>query len=280
MATSLSNRLNAISYVAPRLAGRHAFKLFIEPMRRAEIRPAQQQVMDTATVSALDMDGTPVRTYRWGDEPNPVLLVHGFQSRAASWAAFVPALRAAGVPLLAYDAPGHGESGGVSATIVDQAAIIERLQAEHGPFRAIVAHSFGVLCAFHAIRSGVPTERIVVISGISRFADLADAFCTQLALRPAISKELRRRTEIYFRPLTDIWERFSTIYQPDQITAPVLVVHDADDKEVAVRHGQRIAQAFPGAELIVTHGLGHRRILADTGVIEAVHLFVTGKDEQ
>ena len=280
-AASLSSRLNAVSYVAPRLAGRRAFKLFIEPLRRAEIRPAQQPVMDAALVSTLDHDGVPVKTYRWGEGPRPVLLVHGFQSRAASWAGLVPALHEAGLPVLAYDAPGHGDSGGVSATIVDQAAIIARLQAEHGPFRAIAGHSFGVLCAFHAVRSGVTAGRLVSISGISSFAYLADAFCTQLSLRPAISRELRRRTEIYFRPQTDIWERFSPTYRPEQITMPILVVHDEEDREVPARHGRRIAEAYSSvADLTLTQGLGHRRILGDPGVIETVTRFLTKTDEQ
>ncbi|OJF16060.1 alpha/beta fold hydrolase [Couchioplanes caeruleus] len=278
--SSLSSRLNAVSYVAPRLAGRRAFKLFIEPLRRAEIRPAQQQVMNAATVSDLDHDGVAVKTYRWGDGPRPVLLVHGFQSRAASWAGLVPALHEAGLPVLAYDAPGHGDSGGVSATIVDQAAIIARLQEKYGPFRAIVGHSFGVLCAYHAIRSGVRPERLVAISGISSFAYLADAFCTQMALRPAISRELRRRTEIYFRPQTDIWERFSPTYRPEQIAIPTMVLHDEDDKEVPVLHGRRIAEAYPAsADLVLTQGLGHRRILGDPGVIETVSRFLTKTDE-
>ncbi|MGA5304037.1 alpha/beta hydrolase [Nucisporomicrobium flavum] len=280
-APSLSSRLNAVSYVAPRLAGRAAFKLFIEPVRRAEVRPAQQQVMDAAEVSDLDHDGVTVKTYRWGDGPRPVLMVHGFQSRAASWAGFVPALHEAGLPVLAYDAPGHGDSGGVSATIVDQAALIARLQEKHGPFRAIVAHSFGVLCAYHAMRSGVQAGRMVAISAISDFAYLADAFCTQLSLRPSISRELRRRTEIYFRPETDIWERFSPTYRPEQVAVPTLVIHDEDDKEVPVRHGRRLAETYAtSADLVLTQGLGHRRILGDRAVIETATRFLTKTDEQ
>jgi len=280
MAIPLSTRLNAISYVAPRRAGREAFKLFIEPMRRAPVSPAQQPVMAAAQTSDVDMNGTKVRTYRWGEGPRPVLLVHGFQSRSASWAAVVPALSGLGLSVLAYDAPGHGDSGGVSATIVDQAAVIARLQELHGPFRGIVGHSFGVLCAFEAVRNGTTAGALVSISGVSRFADLADAFCTQLRLRPAISRELRRRTEHYFHPLTDIWERFSPISRPEQIAVPVLVVHDENDKEVPVHHGRSIADAYAGSELIVTEGLGHRRILGDPAVIEAVGGFLAKVDDQ
>jgi pimeloyl-ACP methyl ester carboxylesterase len=44
---------------------------------------------------------------------------------------------------------------------------------------------------------------------------------------------------------------------------PLLVVHDRDDKEVPVRVGQGIAEAWPNAELVLTEGLGHQRILHD-----------------
>ena len=51
------------------------------------------------------------------------------------------------------------------------------------------------------------------------------------------------------------------------MTAPLLVIHDRDDRDVAWTDGAAIAGAWPGAELVSTAGLGHRRIVHDLAVV-------------
>jgi hypothetical protein len=42
-------------------------------------------------------------------------------------------------------------------------------------------------------------------------------------------------------------------------------------------HGATVARHWPGARLLSTHGLGHRRILADERVTNAAADFVAGR---
>jgi len=53
-----------------------------------------------------------------------------------------------------------------------------------------------------------------------------------------------------------------------------LIVHDRGDREIPWRDGAALATAWPGAELKLTDGLGHRRILSDPDVIAAALAFV------
>ncbi|NLF05339.1 MAG: TetR family transcriptional regulator, partial [Actinomycetales bacterium] len=55
-----------------------------------------------------------------------------------------------------------------------------------------------------------------------------------------------------------------------------LVVHDRRDKETSFAVGERLAHAWPTADLLATDGLGHQRILADGEVVAAVADHVTG----
>lgn len=272
----ISRRLNRISYVAPRVAGRTAFDLFIHPANRMPVRPAEEEVHAQAEAETLSVEGVDVRTYRWGAGPKRVLLVHGFQQRASGFAAFVPQLVSHGFTPIGYDAPGHGDSGGKGASIIVHRDVAAAVQERHGPFYAVIAHSFGVLCAFYAVRTGLKAERVVAISGMSEFGALPETFCGQLGLRPAIARDLRRRTQRFFYQETDFWQRFSPVYRPGDITAPLLVVHDEKDREAPTEHARRIAAAYDGqARLIVTSGLGHRRILADPAVIKHVVEFLS-----
>lgn len=277
MSALVSNGLNSLSHLSPALAGRVAFRLFTRPVRRASVRPDEQPVLAAATVDGVDLDGQRVRTYHWGDGQRTVLFVHGFEARAASFAGFVPPLLDAGLSVLAYDAPGHGDSAGTGVTILDHRRIIERLHGQHGPFHSIVAHSFGGLCAYYAVRGGVKTGRLVTIGAMSDFDALRLAFCERLSLRPVISRQLQLRTERLFAPLTDVWRLFSPVHRPEEITVPLLVMHDSADREIAVEHAHRLAAAYPAARLVITEGLGHRRILRDQTVVSTVLDFLTSR---
>jgi hypothetical protein len=58
------------------------------------------------------------------------------------------------------------------------------------------------------------------------------------------------------------------------MTAPLLIIHDEGDIDVPVRFGQTLAAEWPGAAIQITKGLGHRRILRDTGVIGSALQFI------
>jgi len=52
------------------------------------------------------------------------------------------------------------------------------------------------------------------------------------------------------------------------------VIHDREDAEVPWQEGAIIAQAWPGATLSTTSGLGHRRIVRDRHVVREAVNFV------
>lgn len=58
-------------------------------------------------------------------------------------------------------------------------------------------------------------------------------------------------------------------------TVGALIVHDDTDREVPWQEGSALAQAWSGARMLRTSGLGHRRILRDPQVIAEVTAFVT-----
>jgi pimeloyl-ACP methyl ester carboxylesterase len=52
------------------------------------------------------------------------------------------------------------------------------------------------------------------------------------------------------------------------MTSGLLIIHDRQDVETRYSGGARLAELWPGARLISTDGLGHRRVLRDESVIE------------
>src|SRR5690349_15985431 len=183
--------LQAIGAVSPRLGGRLAFGLWRRPLARGRVRDSELDVHTAARVE--DMDG--VLTYAWGDGARPVLLVHGWRSRASRYAGFITRLLELGYSPVSYDAPGHGDSPGPIVSILGHQRIIRALEERHGPFEAVIAHSLGVPFALYAVREGVATKRLVMVSGVADFGYLSDSFCRALGLGPKVNQRLRREIE-------------------------------------------------------------------------------------
>lgn len=182
MASLLSTTLNVTTRLAPGLAGRRAFALFVRPLGRARLRPEEVDLMERAERGRMIVYGTAVTTYRWGEGSRPVLVVHGWSSRASRFGGLIATLRAQGRSVISFDAPGHGESEGRASTIRDYRAIIGQLHAEHGDFSAVVAHSFGVLATFSMLYDGMRADRVVGIGGVADFDYLVQRFRAGLNL--------------------------------------------------------------------------------------------------
>ncbi len=156
--------------------------------------------MAAARVERLRVRGKEVVTYAWGDGRRPVLLVHGWSSRASRLGAFAEALLARGYNPVAFDAPGHGESPGRASNIVEYREIIRRLHARHGDFDAVVAHSFGALASLFALRDGVRTARFVGIGAVGSFTYLATGFQGLLGVDERVVRVLRGHVERRLAP--------------------------------------------------------------------------------
>ncbi|GAA1124531.1 alpha/beta hydrolase [Nocardioides aquiterrae] len=257
--------LTGTARVSPRLAGRLALELWRRPGRPAAVRASERAVHEAATRSSVDHRGR-VTVYAWGDGDRPVLLVHGWGARASRYAELVSALLDRGYSPVAYDAWAHGSSPGPVRTILDHQVVIAALAERYGGFVGVVAHSFGVPVALHA----VPAGRVVAISGMADFGQVTDGFCAGLGADQRVNTQLRRAIERrYFDGDAGIWERFSAHPAPGR---ELLVLHDTDDRVVDARQADLLAAT--GAEVIRTSGLGHSRILADPAVVAAVVAFL------
>jgi hypothetical protein len=276
VAAAIGPTLDLLARVAPRLAGSAALELWRRPGRPALVGPDERAVLDAARVGVAGPAGHPVVTYRWGNGARPVLLVHGWASRASRFADFVTALVADGWSPVAYDAWAHGATRGPARTIPEHQLVITELAERHGPFEGVVAHSFGVPVSLYAARHGLAADRLVAISGVGDFGSLVDTFCQQVGAGQTVNRELRRAIERrWFDGDTGIWDRFSAHPAPGR---DVLVVHDTGDRVVDRGQADLVTAAYgPRATLLETSGLGHGRILHDRGVIAASVEFLDGR---
>lgn len=227
-----------------------------------------------AKARVVDVNG--VVGYEWGSGEKVVLLVHGWQSRASRFATIGEALVEQGYTVVAFDAPGNGDSPGARTHAYEYVDAIRELGRRHGGFEAIVAHSFGAVATFIATRGGVRTKRLVTIAGVHDFASIVRDFGRAVGLGAGGVRRLRASIERWGRSRSiDPWRDVVAELDPTETGIPLLVVHDAGDREVALEQAMQIVEAHTGTvETLITDGLGHNRVLSAPDVVERIVRFV------
>ncbi|MGD9879419.1 MAG: alpha/beta hydrolase, partial [Reyranella sp.] len=259
--------LAAASYVTPSLVAPVFRRMMLRPRRH--VRPPPPALALRAADERLALDEGLVG-WRWGRGPK-VLLVHGFEGSRAQFGAIIEALVARGFSAVALDAPGHGESAGDELTVVQYVAAIERALAKVGPVHAVVGHSLGGAVSVFSIAEAGGASRVAAISAPSSLKRQLHRFAQAVGLSKRGEAAFIASVEAHVgRPASD----FDVRRIAGKVDLPFLVIHDQNDRQVPVAEAARAAHALRGAELIVTQGLGHNRLLADPAVVTAVVDFV------
>ncbi|MFZ1866436.1 MAG: alpha/beta fold hydrolase [Polyangiales bacterium] len=240
------------SRVAPSLTAAAAERLFFAT-RRSQPRPGERDVLKSATTSRI----AGMQAWSWGQGPT-VLLVHGWNGRATQLGGFVKPLVDRGYRVVAFDAFGHGQSPGRRLSLPELAVCVRQVTDELGGVYAIIAHSLGGAATTLALAEGLLIERAVFISPPADPRAFLETFGSVLGITSDVRSRLKQRIE---RRLAMPMEDMLVNVIARSMRVPVLVIHDRDDKEVPVEAGRSIAGAWPGAELLITEGLGHQRIL-------------------
>jgi pimeloyl-ACP methyl ester carboxylesterase len=228
-------------------------------------RPFQVQVQGRTVVGEV-----------WGDGP-VVYLLHGWGGWRGQLGALVGPLVEAGHRVVAFDAPGHGDSdpgpaGPGRSTILEFADALAAVVAAHGPAHAVVAHSLGATAAAYALRHGLPVGRMAFVAPMADPLPYTRTIAGRLGFGERVRTRLVRRVE---RRVGMSMSAFDVPAMARKVaTPPLLLVHDRQDPETSWSDSAAIAQAWPASRLVTTSGLGHRRILSAPAVVAELTGFV------
>ncbi len=259
----------AWSLVLPRTVSGWAETIFLTPERVP--RPSTESEFFTTAKKYKFKNG--IAAFEWGKPEQPiVILVHGWSGRGTQMGAFAGTLVASGFRVIAVDGPAHGDSYGQTTHVGEYAQFLIEIQKElNKPFRAIIAHSFGAGCSVLSAARGLKVEKIVLVAGPSRYELVVDNYLNQLRLSPKSRMYFKERlAEKVKIPVSQM----NVGVIGNTLPLRALIIHDKDDKEVSVNAAEEIKSNWPSAELIVTSGLGHRRILKDSKVTQAAKDFI------
>jgi pimeloyl-ACP methyl ester carboxylesterase len=261
-----------LSSISTRAVTLFAAKLFTTPIKHKV--PKRELAMDRTSKQQLipiPAINKSIMVYEYGNSTKKVLLVHGWSGRGTQLFKIADALLKEGYATISFDAPAHGKSPGNSTIMIEFITSIFELERQFGPFEIAIGHSLGGMAVLNAAKSGLEVQKIAVIGSGDIVQDILDNFISRLQLKPIISQKLRNYFETKYGEAMD---NYSAYKAASALEIPILVIHDKNDLEVPVEAGMHIYQHVKNGDLMLTEGLGHRKILGDAHVIQKVIEFI------
>lgn len=254
--------LAALNAVSPAAAARAAGTLYLRAPPPPFARNLAGQGFERL---ALTTPGGNAIAYRYGTGP-AVYLLHGWGGRAFQLSAFVAPLVKAGKSAVLLDAPGHGDAGGRRSSVVAFGQALAAAVAQVGPAHGVVAHSLGALGAIMALADGTPAARYVFLAPATSLEEATRRFQAIVALPAATIDRLKANMVAHFGVP---WDHYDLARLKP--AAPLWIAHDRADPDIPLAESEALLPHWAGAQLKVTEGLGHYRLLRNAEVVaEAV----------
>jgi pimeloyl-ACP methyl ester carboxylesterase len=246
---------------------------FFTPGRKPLKARAEEKLAAARTISIKAPTGA-MTVSVWERAGPSVLLVHGWGGDRTQMVAFAAPLLQAGYRVLAPDLPAHGASDGEQTNIIEMADALQLLNENEGPFEAVIAHSFGTLVtSFSLVHREVPLPKKLAYFGtLNRLMDTVERFQAIGGFSDPLAAALREKIEARFG--AQFLASVANDRLAPQLELPALMFHDKKDLVTPVADSRAVAAAWPGAQLTITEGLGHRGALRAGAIIEQVVGFI------
>lgn len=257
--------------LAPDAAAARAEALFSTP-RHFRRSLSEIQVLTGAESFEVQTPQGPIKAWRWGQSEAIVGLVHGWSGRGSQYHAWIQPLLEAGLSVVTYDAPGHGDTPGHRSSLPELAQALLAVQASTGPWVGVVGHSLGAAATLLALEFGLQAERVLMLATPAEVERMIALFAKGMGLSSDVRERMQNRLENRLGLEVDT---LNLLRMAGRRPEKALFIHDLDDREVNWASGEKLCNAWPGAHLLTTKGLGHVRILRSPQVIQPALHFLT-----
>ncbi|WP_335965845.1 alpha/beta hydrolase [Galbibacter sp. PAP.153] len=262
----------ALQAISTKLASKFVKKLFATPIKHPI--PKRELSMDAAALKEkmyVPSIKKEIVVYSYGENTKKVLLVHGWSGRGTQLAKIADALLSEGFCTVSFDAPSHGRSPGKTSNMLEFIDAVMEINKHYGPFETAIGHSLGSMALLNAAKKGLPLKNMVLIGSGDLINDIIYDFTRKLGLKDKVGKTLKQEFDKLAKE--DV-NNFSASIAAKDVAIPVLLFHDKDDPDSPIASSKNIHKNLKNSQLIVTKGLGHRKILGNDQVINKLVEFI------
>ena len=270
----IRTKFKLLSSISKKKAAEKAFELFCTPQsRHVKELPA---VFKEGEKLQFKFQQFSIVGYRWNKGASrTAMIVHGFESSSVNFDRYVNALVKKGYEVLAFDAPAHGKSSGKQVNAIIYRDFIKYIHQKYGPVQTFIAHSFGGLAVTMALAEikHDASYRVVLIAPATETSTALDHFFKFINITDEAVKDEFEKIIVKISGQQVSW--FSIRRALQKIKAKILWLHDEDDKITPLKDVYPIKkESHPNIRLVITKGLGHRRIYRDSQVVKTIADFI------
>ncbi len=235
-------------------AAKKAFSIFCK-VRKGRVLPNQKEYLDAAKAAVHTVQDHDIQTYHWKGTKDTVILVHGWESNTWRWHKLIEHLAEAKYNIIAFDAPGHGNSSGKYLHVPLYAKVLQSMIDEYDP-KFLIGHSVGGMTLLYNehIHPSPIMEKIITIGSPSEFYEIMNHFKTLLGFDDSVLSALDSFINKNFGFTI---REFSTSRYASTNTKKGLLLHDKLDIIAPYHASQQVHANWNGSQLISTEGLGH-----------------------
>lgn len=262
-----------LQFIATPLAAKFMFKLFQTPIKYQ--MPEREQMMYKSAIKEclqIPIIHKDIQVYKYGYSKKKVLLLHGWSGRGTQLFTIADKLLENRFMVISIDGPAHGFSEGKRTNMTEFIETIKVLQEKYGPFEAAIGHSFGGMTLLKCTQNFLKINKLVVMGTDNDVTEIICDLAKKLELKSATANCVLNKLQ---KQLGSQLETLSSEASAKTINIPTLVIHDTDDLVVPVSCAHKIRQSLSQGSLLITHGLGHQRILKDLNVQNQIIEFLT-----
>lgn len=245
---------NSLATFSKERAAERAFKLFCTP-RKGSVLPHQEAYLNEAKSEVLHVGSNRLQTYQWSGKKETVLLIHGWESNVFRWRNLIGFLQEEGYNIIAFDAPGHGNSSGNLLNVPLYSQCIEALTEQHTP-KYMIGHSMGGMTTLYNqyLHPNDFVEKIVTLGSPADLSDIMDHYQNLLQFNSGVWEGL----DNYFSENFNFRiPEFSSARFVQKIPKKGLLVHDEEDTVAPFRASEKVHSNWENSTLLRTKGLGH-----------------------
>lgn len=263
---AVESLITILWHLAPAFTLQRVADLFFAPAR-PNLSAEQSRMIAHGRPLQATVHGQTIRGWSWGQGPG-ILLAHGWNGCGIQLLGFITPLVRAGYTAIAFDAVGHGRSEGRTSSYFEYTDTLRLVVDPDRGFhiQGFVGHSLGAAALINTIDKVHLNLPAVLIAPPLRLRELLHDTLGQWGIPEPVYRTLIAQYESRFG--YDL-NRDDPLRLLGRLNAPVLIVHDRDDRMVPFRDSKTAAENNRHVRLHLTEGLGHKGVLTDPGVAAA-----------
>ncbi len=262
-----------LQFIATPLAAEFMLKLFQTPIKHQ--MPEREQMMYKSAIKErlqIPIIHKEIQVYKYGYSKKKVLLLHGWSGRGTQLFTIADKLLENRFMVISMDGPAHGFSEGKRTNMTEFIETVKAVEEKYGPFEAAIGHSFGGMTLLKCTQNFLKINKLVIMGTDNDIREIIYDLAKKLHLKSATAEYVLDKLQ---QQLKNKLETLSSEASAKAISIPTLVIHDTDDLVVPVSCAYKIRQNLSQGSLLITHGLGHQRILKDLNVQNHIIDFLT-----